>query len=181
MTRLEFGPPQDIEQAQFRLPTRDHPSYSSDSVIEHLAHLKEVLDKLLSLHESDRTEFLEAALGQRLVPLNLEDLRQLEQVSYKRQFPPIVENDHAALLEITHWVMIFPSGDDAYGWWRIYAMTPKLIIEDYKLVCIMFNEYRGSHGFPPRADHLDDKGWEIEIGIVTDQELSLLLKDLGRP
>lgn len=179
-TRLEFGPPQDIEQAQFRLPTRDHPSYSSDGAIEHLAHLKEVLDELLSLHENDRTEFLETTLERRFVPLNLKDLKLLEQVSYKRQFPPILEKDHATLFDITPWINILPAGDDDYGWWKIYAMTPELTIEGHNLVCIMFNQYKWSHHFPPQAHFLDDEDWEIEIGIVTDEELSLLLKDLGR-
>ena len=180
MTKLEFGAARDFAQAQLRLPDSQHPSYPADEVIVHLADLREHLDILSSLYQKDAELFQEHPLAERLVPLTLSDLLFLERIAYKRKFPPIVLKEHETLMTKNIWDSIFPSGDEAYGWWEVYEMSPELKIPDHMLICMMYNSSQGTAGYPPQFHRLDSENWQIELGVVSKKDLYLLVSDLEK-
>lgn len=180
MSVLEFGIPKDSSQAIIRLPTRNHPLYESDEVIEHLTHIGEELIKLSVLNTLERKYFQELMLEDRLIPLALNDLTFLERISFKRSQTPIATAEHEYIERGSAWGEFYFQNDDDYGWWEVYLMTPNLEVPNHKLVCIMFNKYIGGCGFPPQRNRLDENNWDIEMGLVKDDELSLLVQLLNR-
>lgn len=180
MSSLEFGAPRDFLQAMLRLPERSHPLYATDEVIEHLTHFGERLTELSILGVLDQESLGNLPLEERLIPMELNDLHFLETISFKRSPSPITIAEHQYIEEGSIWGDYYLQDDDSYGWWEVYEMKPDLKISSHKLVCVMYNKYTGSAGFPPRRDLLDKDNWDIEIGIIKDSELTLLTQLLNR-
>ncbi|OGM15291.1 hypothetical protein A2V56_01755 [Candidatus Woesebacteria bacterium RBG_19FT_COMBO_42_9] len=184
MKPLEFGPPTNFQMAIYRLPDRSHPLYLTDEVFEHLVHFKEALKRQERLFRQNPESFLKLSLEARLVPFSSEDLTFLEGISLRRDFPPILVMDHETLgfaVGRDHtWDVIFETGDEAYGWWEIYHMSPDPQIPDYNLVCIKYAKGRASHSFPPKHELIKPEDWEIEAGFVSNTELMKLLWELRR-
>lgn len=180
MSPLEFGAPRDFSQAMLRLPEGSHPLYETDDVIEHLTHFGERLTELSILGVLDQESLGNLPLEERTIPIELEDLYFLESISFKRSLSLITMAEHEYIERGSVWGDYYLQDDEDHGWWEIYQMKPDLEILNHKLICIMYNKYIGSAGFPPQRSRLDKDNWDIEIGVLKDSELILLTQLLDR-
>ena len=173
--RLVFGRPESSSQAMLRLPTRKHPDYDTEyggGPIEHLSHFEEHLTYLA-------TEILNGmrpSLLERCIPLELEDMKVMEAVSFRRELGSALTVGWEYIRASSHWGLFFPTGDNDYRWWQISEMTPKLELPSFSLFCIESNE----QWVKERVEHRFNDFSEFELILLSSQELTSLKEELTR-
>ena len=169
MEKLKFGRPNSAIQAMIRLPTPNHPDYWKIQCgpIEHLAHLNKHLTRLV---------IEEPTLYRRWVPLNLEDMKLLESLSFRRKFEDILTIQWQYIRSSSHWQMFFPTGSSDYRWWQITKMVPELEIPPFTLVCVESNSHFSSEKI---KRHFDDFS-EFNLLLLNPKELTSLKEELSR-
>ena len=174
METLRFGRPESFEQAILRLPNTDHPEYKIiDGPIQNLNYLKETLESTLKRYEQERT----FALEDRLVSLNLEDIKLMETISFKRQ----AEGSNIVQWEYMRpenmWSQIYPCTDDDYRWWRVTRMVPEFDSEG-GLILIGI-ETNATFSTRDIFRH-DGAKSEYDIGFVIPSEFDALVGEITR-
>ena len=176
MTKLEFGIAHTADQALTRLPTRSHPLYSEDEIIEHITHFGEKIIELQVLQAMDPDAFQELSLEERLIPLLAPDVHFIERVSFRRKEPEIAIAQWEFIRPESEWGLVLPSGDNQYRWWKITELTPELGINGSKLVSVESN----TQFFPDRVLNRSNEQSEFEVGILKHQELDSLVDEITR-
>lgn len=154
---LEFGPPTTFESAVGRLPTIYHPLWETSKEIRHLASLRSRL-------EDPERSVSKWSLEDRMVPLTKPDIKLMSEISFKRR-----ESGFVIACERIEpgniWGDLFGFTDEDYHRWEVRGMTPRLSIQDRRLVCIQ------------TIDEIEE---EFNVGIVTKEELDELYSQLTR-
>ena len=173
----EFGKPSTDSQALSRLPTLSHPEYElRGSEIEHLVHFRNYVVRMLSWTPREGQEAIHnPSIEQRWIPLGLEDMKLLEEGSFRRDLEnPITVNWEYIINN--PWSDYFSSDDDEYRWWQITDLVPALSIPSVKLVCVESNlKFEMT-----KTDHRFNKHSEFDIFVLTSEELNSLITELSR-
>jgi hypothetical protein len=178
MIKLEFGQPQNLDQALIRLPTRKHSLYSKDKSFEHAVHFAEHVIELKIHSELYPEEFKDIDLEERLIPLENEDVIFIEREakSFIRKEPPILIAQWSRLDPDNMWGFYLPSGTEQSHWWKITDIEPALNITGHNFVSIEFNNQFISRD----TEYRSGEHSKYEIGILTNQELDSLVLQLTR-
>lgn len=172
-TRIGFGHPVDADQAWIRLPDITHPLYKEDRTFEHLAHLKDWYWSATELMAQGRM----LPFGERFVPLAAEDMVFMQGISFRRGDKILTADWEYIPYDLAPWCRLLPTEDDCYRWWQICKVYPQPVLsEGISLVSIEMNSGFNLDG----NDYRTDKKSEFEIGLVTEDELRVLLERLGR-
>ncbi len=172
--RLEFGKPTTDLQAIIRLPDSSHPEYElHGSAIEHLVHLKELFEDILIKNQEIISNL---SLGDRWTPLALEDMKLLEEGSFRRDLENPITVDWEQIRRNNPWSDYLPSGDDEYRWWQVSEMVPALSVPSAKLVCIESN----SKFHRTKTDYRFNEQSEFDIFVLTPEEFDSLKQELTR-
>lgn len=173
--RLEFGKPRDIAQALLRLPSRQHPDYvKTGGPIEHLTYFKEHLEETISLIKKG----IEITPKMTWIPLELDDMKLLEKVSFYRSSKPIITADWVTIQRENSWALLLPRDDDEeYRWWQITQMRPSLGLPDeMKLICVETNtRFMGE-----RVNYRYNELSVFDFFVVKPEELQNLCEELAR-
>jgi len=174
----EFGKPSTDSQALSRLPGPNHPEYElHGSAIEHLVHFRNYVVEMLSWTPREGQEAIHnPSIGQRWIPLGLEDMKLLEEGSFRRDLENPTTVDWECIRRNNPWSDYFPSGDDEYRWWQITDLVPALSVPSAKLVCVESN----SKFQATKTDHRFNEHSEFDIFVLTSEELNSLITELSR-
>lgn len=177
-SRPEFERPKTVGQAIRRLPACSHPEYEKEGgSIEHLVHLRsKVIDLIRSALRYGPDFLSDSALDTRWIPLEVEDVQLLEQLSFYRDLENAVTVQWEYIRKESEWANYYSSGDDQYQWWQISEMIPPLTIQSSKLVCVETNY----HFLMQETNYRTDENSEFDIYIFTPEELNSLLQELTR-
>ena len=174
-TRLEFGKPNDPLQALIRLPDRQHQEYEIiGSPIEHLTHFKEALEEIA-------VEVLggkDVPLEHRWLPLEIEDMRLLEKMSFYRSPEPIITAQWELIRDEHFWADYLPrERDGEYRWWQVSKMLPSLNLpQQIELVSVETNTCFKAE----RTLYRYDKFSTFDLFVLKPEELQGLTEELKR-
>lgn len=155
------------------LPGRNHPHYTEDEVVEHLAHFREwVLDNLAAIRNRKPK-----SLESRFIPLGFDDLKEMAKLSF-RKGKVLVKADWE-YIEFEEklpwdWDSVFPAySDDEYRKWTVYEMAPQIPLENgYKFVCIEID--------PNFEQSSRNQEIEFEVGFLSQRELTAFIENINR-
>ena len=167
--KLVFGQgPISFEDALLRLPTDDHPLIHSDQGIGTLWMLRTILQQTMESKTDRMVPYQPGNLDDRMVTLDREELKMMEQYSFRRRNWGVEEKQWATLWDkYNPWAGIYYTGDNEYKRWRISKMEPQPAGYRWVLICIETNS-----SYDVSATQ------EYSIGLVTHLELKELLDGL---
>ena len=173
--RLEFGKPNDPFQALIRLPDRQHQEYEiNGSSVEHLTHFKEALVEIAV----GVLEGKDVSLEHRWLPLEIEDMKLLEKMSFYRSPEPIITANWEFIRDEHFWADYLPrERDGEYRWWQVSKMLPSLNLpKQVELMSVETNTRFESKRTLYRYDEFST----FDLFVLKPEELQGLTEELKR-